>query len=144
MFLFYPSTKFCNSCQFPDRKSEPAHSFPVWLGNVVFIIGQDWWYQLYWITTFKLAQGVFPQFCSVSNLESRPGTSSVDLSLKLSQKPCIDCGEFCPLAGGPGINRKASDWSLWLSLCLENKRQVLLRWITPIYSRNHSPESQVT
>lgn len=38
---YYPSTKFCNSCQFPDRKSEPAHSFPVWLGNVVFIIGQD-------------------------------------------------------------------------------------------------------
>lgn len=112
LFLFYSSTKFCNSSQFPDRKSEPAHSFPVWLGNVVFIIGQDKWHELYWITTFKLAQGIFPLFCSVSKLDSRPGISSVDLSLRLYQENCMDCGEFHPLAGRPGSNRKTSGRSL--------------------------------
>lgn len=24
----------------------------------------------------------------------------------------MDCGEFCPLAGGPGSNGKTSGWSL--------------------------------
>lgn len=46
----------------------------------------------------------------------------MDLSLRLSPKNCMDCGEFCPLAGVPRINRKTSGWTLLIKSALREQQ----------------------